>query len=1337
MRQLALAFGVLILLAAGSLVGAYAWLRTPPGLGWLAGTLSTRFDSETLDIEIANLKGDPVTQLSVTGLTMADANGIWLEAPELHLAWSPLALLTDNRLEIAALNGAAVTLVRLPAGDKASTGGPILPALPFGLQFGQIDLDVRFAERIYGLQVADLRLDDQTLSGRLTLAADGTGDKVNLAFTETGDGAIAIDGGIRAEPDGLVALLGGMRLQRAHDLTLAARIDGFKGGVGKLALSLAGDEVMLTADGPFDLSGKPLLDAADIRVILPSVAREDIRITNPALTGKLTLTRTGLNLAWQLAADAVATSSFELEKTVLEGTLGLEGGLMEGAVRAHDQRTRLMNRPLTLDRLDAVWRADLADKTWAFSVSDLGSDWATAQNLTARGQGAGIAVANGTVTLLPAFLTEFGGGQVTDGRLDVALTAEPADSGFAFTVKGEGGGLKLADARLGALLGEAPKLEMKAALNDGRITFTDAALTAPLVTARAAGAYDTNERQASLAATVKLKDITPLTGNAMDLPDGLTINLEADGPIDGLDVKISSRLARIDGYGVTLSDVQADASLIGGMGGDFTLAAQSRLGPVSLSSPFSLEGGLSFPDIRLKTPIATGKGRLAQPEGGELQAAMRFDLAKGNKGVRGSGHIDADYANGKVKATLAAEKLRIVVPGRFPMRLRTAEGSFNLDLTGASPVYTGSLNAEGFVQGAQRVNRIDLTADSRADMPVTLSAAGNWIREFSATLGLNPAGDTITADVKAHYGEMTATTPSPLVLTRGENWTLDIPDLTLAGGKVTGQVNGHKGALPAVRLTANGLDLTALNLLAPGLVAGGTLSAEIDIGSTSDALTGTLKLALANVSLLSGDLVEPDVYDMEIDGTAADGTLTLAGRIVRETTEQGRISANLPYQVNGSIIRLDGDAPLAARLDWKGDIAPLWALARRPDHYLGGDFEGALTLAGTANDPRFDGNIRLTNGRYEYERLGLVADITALELTGTQDRVELTRLDATDSEKGTLSGVGAFTLTPEFDFPGSLKLTMTDFHVARLDHLNATASADLSYVRENRKGSLTGTVKTGPVRVRMPRELPPSVVEIEVTEINGAAEDDDASSTAPLQAAPTSFDLRVDIADRLQFSGRGLESDWTGNLHITGTSADPRITGQMRLKNGTFTFASKRFTLADGRITFSGRKGIDPDLSMRAELPASGVTASMQISGRPSAPSFALSSTPALPEDEILARILFGRSVSEMSALQFAELAVAAEGLRSGRSSSLAGGVGRRLGLDTLAVSSGGENGDETLITGGKYLTDDIYLEVETAPTRNETTTRLKISLTDRLLLESEAGAAPGNRLRLKWFWEY
>ncbi|WCL55287.1 translocation/assembly module TamB domain-containing protein [Gimibacter soli] len=1335
MRRLTLALGILLLLAAGGVTGGYIWLRTPPGLDWLARTLSSRFDSETLDIEIASLQGDPFTNLTAQGLTIADANGIWLDAPELRLDWSPVALLTDNRLEIAALDGAPMTLNRMPKGGEKAPGGPLLPALPFGLQVGQVDLDVRFEENTYSLQAAGLQLDPETLAGRLTLAADGTGDRISLAISEAEAGAITIDGGIRAEPDGLVAELGGIMLERAHDLTLAAKIDGFNKGAGTLALSLHGDDVALAVNGPFNLAGKPLLDAADIRVMLPAVAREDIRVSSPLLTGKLTLTRTRLDLAWQFAADALVAKSLALEKPALEGTLGLENGLMEGAIRAQDQRARLMDRSLTLDRLDAVWRADLDDKTWSFSVSDLASNWLTAKGLMARGQGADVAVANGTVTLLPAFLAEFGGGQITGGRLDVALSAEPAGSGFAFTVNGTGDGLKLANPRLAALIGDAPRLELKAAFEDGRIDFTDALLTAPLIAAKAAGAYDTTGQRINLAATVELKDMVPLTGDAVELPDGLTVTLSADGPVDALDLQVSSSLARVEGYGITLSDVQANATLNGGAKGNFTLTAQSRLGPVGVTSPFDLEGGISLPDIRLKTPLLIGKGSLSQPEGGEMAASMQFNLAKSSETVRGSGHIDATYANGKVTATLAAEKLRILVPGRFPIRLRTAEGSFDLDLTGAA--YAGTLKAEGFVQGAQRINRIDLSADSTAATPIQLAAAGNWVREFSATLGLNPAGETITANLKARYGEMTAETPSPLVLTRGENWTLDIPDLMLAGGTVRGQVMGHSGNLPAIRLSANGLDLTALNLLAPGLVAGGTLSAEIDTQPSAEDFTGTLKLTLAKVSLLSGDLVGPDAYDMQLEGTATEGTLNVAGRILQGAAEQGRITARLPYQVDGAVVRLDGNAPVAARLDWKGDITPLWALARRPDHYLGGDFKGTLTLAGTANDPRFDGRISLTNGRYEYERLGLKADITALELTGTQDRVELTRLEATDGEKGKLSGVGAFTLTPDFDFPGSLKLSLADFHVAQLETLDAKASADLSYVRENRKASLTGTIKTGPVRVRMPRELPPSVVEIEVTEVNGIAEDSEAAATAPMQAAPTSFDLKVDIADRFQFSGRGLESEWTGNLQVKGTSADPRITGQMRLKNGTFTFASKRFTLADGRITFSGRKGIDPDLSMRATLPAPGITANMQISGRPSAPSFVLSSTPALPEDEILARILFGRSVSEMSALQFAELAVAAEGLRSGRSSSLTGGIGRRLGLDNLAVISGGENGDETLITGGKYLTDNIYLEVETAPTRNETTTRLKINLTDRLLLESEAGAAPGNRLRLKWFWEY
>lgn len=316
---------------------------------------------------------------------------------------------------------------------------------------------------------------------------------------------------------------------------------------------------------------------------------------------------------------------------------------------------------------------------------------------------------------------------------------------------------------------------------------------------------------------------------------------------------------------------------------------------------------------------------------------------------------------------------------------------------------------------------------------------------------------------------------------------------------------------------------------------------------------------------------------------------------------------------------------------------------------------------------------------------------------------------------------------------------MEDFRVARLDEFRGDASASLVYERTETDATLSGSVKTGPMRVKMPKELPRSVVEIDVIEINGAEELAGLTTqNQPVKNRPTNLSIAVEVPGRFFFEGRGLKSEWQGDLLIAGTSDDPEITGSMNVRDGSFTFGSKAFELTEGLLTFRGGKTIDPDIAVTAVHTTPNLEAQLRISGPSSAPEFALTSTPVLPEDEILARILLGKSVSDLSAFQLAELVVAMDTLRGGGSFDVVGKLRRGLGLDTLSFGrTEGEDENATTVTGGKYLRKNIYLEVETSTASSETATRLKIDLTKNLLVETEVGPRQGSSLKLKWFWDY
>ena len=136
--------------------------------------------------------------------------------------------------------------------------------------------------------------------------------------------------------------------------------------------------------------------------------------------------------------------------------------------------------------------------------------------------------------------------------------------------------------------------------------------------------------------------------------------------------------------------------------------------------------------------------------------------------------------------------------------------------------------------------------------------------------------------------------------------------------------------------------------------------------------------------------------------------------------------------------------------------------------------------------------------------------------------------------------------------------------------------------------------------------------------------------------------LTVSAPGRIFIRGRGINAEVGGDLKIAGSARDPpgdrRLRPAARLARAAPTQAILTFTR--GHVVFHG--DVMPELDLVAETNASDVTARIEVSGPAAQPTFAITSTPSLPEDEILARVLFQRPSGNLSAFQALELANAA-----------------------------------------------------------------------------------------------
>jgi translocation and assembly module TamB len=147
---------------------------------------------------------------------------------------------------------------------------------------------------------------------------------------------------------------------------------------------------------------------------------------------------------------------------------------------------------------------------------------------------------------------------------------------------------------------------------------------------------------------------------------------------------------------------------------------------------------------------------------------------------------------------------------------------------------------------------------------------------------------------------------------------------------------------------------------------------------------------------------------------------------------------------------------------------------------------------------------------------------------------------------------------------------------------------------------------------------------------------------------------------------------------------------------GGYEFAGRRVDLARGVIRFQGESPPDPILDIVANGDTQGLNATIRVTGTGQRPEIAFSSTPALPQDELLSRLLFGTSITNLSAPEAVQLASAVASLQGGGNGlNPINALRNAIGLDRLRIlPADTTTGQRTSIAAGKYLTRRIYFEV-------------------------------------------
>ena len=187
--------------------------------------------------------------------------------------------------------------------------------------------------------------------------------------------------------------------------------------------------------------------------------------------------------------------------------------------------------------------------------------------------------------------------------------------------------------------------------------------------------------------------------------------------------------------------------------------------------------------------------------------------------------------------------------------------------------------------------------------------------------------------------------------------------------------------------------------------------------------------------------------------------------------------------------------------------------------------------------------------------------------------------------------------------------------------------------------------------------------------------------------------MEINAPERIFVRGQGLDAEMALEASLEGPLTDPRLYGTAGIVRGRFDLAGKRFPLC--RIRGGLQRRHHGRRARYRGTPGDRKPDRDRLHWRNTAkPAGLLSSQPELPEDEVLSRVLFGRSPAELSALETARLAAALAQLAGGGGGGLLGGLQDTLGLDRLDFGRDASGASE--VTTGKYIAENVYLEART-----------------------------------------
>ncbi len=1278
--------GLLVLLIGAVFVAA----NTEPGR-----TLMVRLTRQLTQgqVQLTGLHGSFPAALDLDRLTLSDARGIWLTAERISLRWSPGALLARH-LQVDRLRMSRLYVERspLPKKEQQASGRSSIPRSDLSeLSIDSLELGPALAGAPVSLVVkgrAHLSSLEDATAHVVAQRTGGDGDyELDVHFDP-----VRMDGSLKLMEPANGPLENLAKVPGLGALSVVARLNGPRNSE-RLQLSADAGPLRARADGTLDLVHR----AANLAYSLTAPEMSPyagLRWRRVELNGRFQGPFNDPSADGRLLIEALqAPGGAQLE--VLDTHLSAAAGVMR--LQAAIDGLRIPGPAPTLlkdSRLSLEGSMRLADPKRPVQLM-------ATHRLFALHARAATATGEQRVELnlhLPD-VAPFAAatGQKVRGDADLQAQIQHGNSGTRLQADVDahlnGGAASWA----GLVRGGPVHLRTAGELNEKVVSLDQLELTARALALHAEGKIARTDAQDLKARfDVSLPDLARVSPA---LTGALKVTGTAKGPRDQLSADV----------GLTTS-----LSAHGSPRGTVKAVVHAKGLPSAPAGSLLARGMLDGAPLQVNVTLEHANGQLYHAiirEANWKSAHAEGDFTTGTTLAKAKGHALMRMGNLGDVNRLLGSTLAGRVEGHVALTPVAGRSRGQLDLT-AQHVVAGGITADARLTATGPTDALNVTVDAQSP-----SVGGQPAQMNGAALLNVVAKDLqlVSFAAKYHDQNIRLLAPARIQFANG----LAVHTLALGAQEARVEVDGRLSPTLDLRAAVKQVKPELVNAFVPNLLASGTINVDAQVQGSPKAPMGHVHVEALGVRAKTDAALGIPPADLRATAQLLGNTTRLEARLATGSDSQLALTGRAPLAAGGVL-----DLKLAGNLDM-GLVNPLLEAGGR---HVTGMLSVDTTVGGSAAAPDIAGTVKLTRGTFrDYTQGTNLSDMTGV-LTGSHGLLRIDKLTAR-AAPGDVAIEGTIgVLQPKM--PVDLTLKAKNAQPIASNIVTANLDANIKVTGTARKKlDVAGKIHINRADIGIPGGLPPSVAVLDVDRAGSAP------PPPPSNPLVVNLDITVDAPRRILITGRGLDAEMGGALHIRGTKQVPVVEGGFELQRGFFTLASSKLTFSNGTVTFNGtglQQKLDPSLDFTAQTKAAEITAIVHITGLADAPKIDLSSTPEMPQDEILARLLFGESASQLSAMQLVETGAALASLSgggNGPSLNPVAKIQKALGLDRLSVgggssgsgSSGQGQGSGTSVEAGRYVSSRVYVGVKETSTGGSQV-GVDVDLTKRLKLQAKLG---------------